>query len=56
MSSYQIKLTTRMRDTAFKRVLKNLPFGTEITVDWPYGGMTLPNNAASAATLTKTCW
>ncbi|HSH47403.1 MAG TPA: hypothetical protein VK991_02290, partial [Halomonas sp.] len=28
---------TRMRDTAFKRVLKNLPIGTELKLDAPYG-------------------
>lgn len=41
--------TTRMRDTAFKRVLKNAPIGTQVALDAPYGSFTLPNNAARAA-------
>jgi|ERR1043166_9540177 ferredoxin-NADP reductase len=36
---------TRMRDTAFKRVLKTMEVGTEITLDAPYGSFTLHNNA-----------
>ncbi|MEO6985277.1 MAG: FAD-dependent oxidoreductase [Paralcaligenes sp.] len=32
---------TRMRDTAFKRVLKNLPIGAELKLDAPYGDFTL---------------
>ena len=28
---------TRMRDTAFKRVLRTMGVGTEITLDAPYG-------------------
>ena len=35
--------TTRMRDTAFKRVLKDLPIGTEVELDAPYGSFTLHN-------------
>src|ERR1041384_1994324 len=37
---------TRMRDTAFKRVLKTMPLGTELTLDAPYGSFTLHNKAA----------
>lgn len=33
--------TTRMRDTAFKRVLRDLPLGTELELDAPYGLFTL---------------
>lgn len=33
--------TTRMRDTAFKRVLRTAPLGTEIELDAPYGLFTL---------------
>ncbi|MEO8528978.1 MAG: FAD-dependent oxidoreductase, partial [Pseudolysinimonas sp.] len=36
--------TTRLRDTAFKRVLKNMPIGTEVELDAPYGSFTLHNN------------
>lgn len=32
---------TRLRDTAFKRVLKNLPIGSEIKLDGPHGDFTL---------------
>ena len=40
---------TRMRDTAFKRVLKTLALGTELTLDAPGGSFTLHNNAAIPA-------
>jgi ferredoxin-NADP reductase len=40
---------TRMRDTAFKRVLKTMPLGMELTLDAPYGSFTLHNNAAVPA-------
>lgn len=36
--------TTRLRDTAFKRVLKNMPLDTELELDAPYGSFTLHNN------------
>src|SRR4029079_4099397 len=35
---------TRMRDTAFKRGLKTMEVGTEISLDAPYGSFTLHNN------------
>jgi ferredoxin-NADP reductase len=38
-------LAPRMRDTAFKRVLKNMELGTELTLDAPYGSFALHNNA-----------
>jgi len=37
----RIMATTRMRDTAFKRVLRDLPLGTELELDAPYGLFTL---------------
>ncbi|HEX6020256.1 MAG TPA: FAD-dependent oxidoreductase [Burkholderiaceae bacterium] len=40
---------TRMRDTAFKRVLKNLPIGSEVKFDGPYGDFTLHKTAATPA-------
>ncbi len=40
---------TRMRDTAFKRVLKMLPLGTELKMEGPGGSFTLHNNAAIPA-------
>ncbi|MEO7290842.1 MAG: FAD-dependent oxidoreductase [Terrimesophilobacter sp.] len=36
--------TTRLRDTAFKRVLRDLPIDTELELDAPYGSFTLHNN------------
>ena len=39
-----IMLATRMRDTAFKRVLKTMEIGTEVSLDAPYGSFTLHNN------------
>jgi ferredoxin-NADP reductase len=36
---------TRMRDTAFKRVLKTMNVGTELVLDGPYGSFTLHNNS-----------
>lgn len=41
--------TTRLRDTAFKRVLKNMPLGTELELDAPYGSFTLHNNTERPA-------
>ena len=35
---------TRMRDTAFKRVLKTMEIGTDFLLDAPYGSFTLHNN------------
>ena len=37
-------LATRMRDTAFKRALKTMEPGTELTLDAPHGSFTLHNN------------
>lgn len=40
----ELMLATRMRDTAFKRVLKTMEPGTELTLDAPHGSFTLHNN------------
>jgi ferredoxin-NADP reductase len=40
-----LMFATRMRDTAFKRVLKTMEIGTEVSLDAPYGSFTLHNNA-----------
>lgn len=40
---------TRMRDSAFKRVLKNLPIGTELKLDAPYGDFALHKTATTPA-------
>lgn len=44
---YEVDLVfaTRMRDTAFKRVLRTMEIGTEITLDAPSGVFTLHSNA-----------
>jgi ferredoxin-NADP reductase len=34
-------IATRMRDTAFKRVIKSMPIGSELQMRGPYGRMTL---------------
>src|SRR5690606_16182804 len=39
-----IFVTTRLRDTAFKQVMRNLPEGTEVKFDGPYGDFTLHKN------------
>ena len=44
-----LKTSTRMRDTAFKRVLKNLPIGAEVKLDAPYGDYRLHKTAATPA-------
>ena len=46
-----IMVATRMRDTAFKRVLKTLPIGTEVKIEGPFGDLTLHNNARRPAIL-----
>lgn len=40
---------TRMRDTAFKRVLKDLPIGSQVTLDAPYGDFTLHKTQSTPA-------
>ncbi len=45
----QLMFTTRMRDTAFKRSLKQVPLGTDVTIDSPMGSFTLHKNSAKPA-------
>ncbi len=40
-----LMLATRMRNTAFKNSLKEMPLGTEIELDGPFGSLTLKNSA-----------
>ena len=42
-------VATRMRDTAFKRVLRTMPLGTEVSLDAPYGSLTLHGDASIPA-------
>ena len=44
-----LMIATRMRDTAFKRVLKTMPLGTEVRIVGPFGSLTLRQNAAQPA-------
>ena len=44
-----LMFATRMRDTAFKRVLKTMGSGTEVMLDAPYGSFTLHNDASRPA-------
>ncbi len=41
-------IATRMRDTAFKRTLKNLSLGTELQLDGPFGSFILPSSGDRA--------
>jgi ferredoxin-NADP reductase len=40
-----LMVVTRMRDTAFKRVLKMVKLGSELSLDAPYGSFLLPDDA-----------
>jgi ferredoxin-NADP reductase len=42
-------VATRMRDTAFKRVLGSMPIGTQVKVEGPFGNLVLHNDRARAA-------
>jgi ferredoxin-NADP reductase len=44
-----LMIATRMRDTAFKRVLKTLPPGTEVKIEGAFGDLRLHNNVARPA-------
>ncbi len=44
-----IGAATRMRDTAFKRVLKDLAIGDEVKLDGPYGDFTLHKTESTPA-------
>ena len=41
-----LMVATRMRDTAFKRVLKTMPIGTAVKIEGPSGDLTLPDDSA----------
>lgn len=45
----ELMIATRMRDTAFKRVLKTAPLGTTVRIDGPSGEMVLHEDAARPA-------
>src|SRR5690242_10285107 len=39
-SDAELVVATRMRDSAFKRVLKDLPIGSPVQLDGPFGSLT----------------
>ena len=45
----QLTIATRMRDSAFKRVLKSVPLGTAVQIDGPSGSLTLHKNSSKPA-------
>ena len=44
-----LMVATRMRDTAFKRMLKTMPLGSAVKIEGPSGSLTLHNNVTRAA-------
>jgi ferredoxin-NADP reductase len=46
-----LMVATRMRDTAFKRVLGKMPVGSTVKIDGPFGNLTLHNKASRAAVI-----
>ncbi len=46
-----LMVTTRLRDTAFKRSLKTVPLGTEVKVEGPFGNLILHNNTSRPCVL-----
>jgi ferredoxin-NADP reductase len=47
-----ITITTRLRDTAFKRVLQAMPLGTEVRLEGPFGDLRLHHAHRPAVVLT----
>lgn len=45
----ELVFATRMRDSAFKRVLAGAPLGLEVKIDGPFGSFTLHKNAGKPA-------
>ena len=46
-----LMVATRMRDTAFKRVLKSWPAGSAVRIEGPFGNLVLHKNAARPAVI-----
>ena len=46
-----LTFATRLRDTAFKRVLATMPLGTEVKAEGPFGNLTLHNDSSRPAVL-----
>ncbi len=47
-----IAITTRLRDTAFKRVLQTMPLGTAVRIEGPFGDLRLHHAHRPAVVLT----
>ena len=47
----ELMIATRMRDTAFKRILKTAPLGMRVTIDGPDGQMVLHEDPARPAVM-----
>lgn len=47
----ELVIATRMRDSAYKKVLKALPAGARVRLDGPFGSLTLHNKRTRAAVL-----
>ncbi len=47
----RLAFTTRLRDTAFKRVLQKMTAGSDVKLDGPFGDFTLHNNVTRPAIL-----
>jgi ferredoxin-NADP reductase len=47
-----IMITTRLRDTAFKRVLQAMPLGTSVKIEGPFGDLRLHHANRPAVVLT----
>ncbi len=47
-----IMITTRLRDTAFKRVLQTMPIGTAVKIEGPFGDLRLHHGKRPAVVLT----
>ena len=46
-----LMIATRMRDTAFKRVLKAAPLGTKLKMVGPFGSLTVPKNPSRSVVM-----
>ncbi len=44
-----LMIATRMRDTAFKRVIKKLPLGSDLEISGPFGSFTIHNDTSRPA-------
>jgi len=50
-SEESLMVATRMRDTAFKRVLNNMPLGSAVRIEGPSGDLTLHDDARRTAVM-----